>query len=278
MLVPRRETGTDWKTHTHTHTHTHTQRRGHPHLNHPGPRAAPLLHEGGGWVSERHIISFTQKPPIGFYLHHSWQQLEGEHGSYTTRTKHLHLRSTRLKNKVMLKWNSRQNATFFLWLHKCSCKSIITTKKALLRFTIFSFSGQTHFQWECYGHFNASSKISSFTVRRLNTTWNFARSITRVFTHEHKEGFEQLTLCYKNSLFSKLCVHKQCSQCWCSCVETLVMLPEKFHVVSRLLTVLKLEILASKCCVFFWSLCHQMPPGDLFLRLVVFWTENWAAF
>lgn len=42
MLVPRRETGTDWKTHTHTH------RRGHPHVNHPGPRAAALLHEGGG--------------------------------------------------------------------------------------------------------------------------------------------------------------------------------------------------------------------------------------
>ena len=47
----------------------------------------------------------------------------------------------------------------------------------------------------------------------------------------------------KNSLFSKLCVHKQCSQCSCSCVETLVMLPAKFHVVSSLLTVLKIEIL-----------------------------------
>ena len=37
-------------------------------------------------------------------------------------------------------------------------------------------------------------------------------------------------------LFSKLCVHKQCSQCSCSCVETLVILQAKFHVVSSLLT------------------------------------------
>ena len=47
----------------------------------------------------------------------------------------------------------------------------------------------------------------------------------------------------KNLLFSKLCVHKQCSRCWCSCVETLVMLRAKFHVVSSLLSVQKIEIL-----------------------------------
>ena len=40
----------------------------------------------------------------------------------------------------------------------------------------------------------------------------------------------------KNLLFSKLCVHKQCSQCLCSCVETLVMLRAKFHVVLSLLS------------------------------------------
>ena len=61
-----------------------------------------------------------------------------------------------------------------IWV-KPTRQSIITTKEPLLRFTIFSFSGQTHFQWECYRHFYAS-----------NTTWNFARSITRVSTHEHE--------------------------------------------------------------------------------------------
>ena len=67
------------------------------------------------------------------------------------------------------------------------CKSIITTKEALLRFTVFSFLGQTRFQWECYGHFHVSIKISIFkTVRRLETTWNFAGSITRVSTREHQ--------------------------------------------------------------------------------------------
>ena len=43
--------------------------------------------------------------------------------------------------------------------------------------------------------------------------------------------------------FCKLCVHKQCSQCSCSCVETLVILWAKFHVVSSLLGVLNTAIL-----------------------------------
>ena len=34
-----------------------------------------------------------------------------------------------------------------------------------------------------------------------------------------------------------------CSKCSCSCVETLVMLRAKFHVVSSLLNVLKIELL-----------------------------------
>ena len=42
------------------------------------------------------------------------------------------------------------------------------TKKALLRFAVFSFLGQTHFQWKCYGHFYDSIKIAIFkTLRRL---------------------------------------------------------------------------------------------------------------
>ena len=72
------------------------------------------------------------------------------------------------------------NLGFFsecIW-DKCSCKSIIMTKEILLRFSVFSFSAETHFQWECMGHFYASVKIAIFkTLRRLNTTWNFARSI-----------------------------------------------------------------------------------------------------
>ena len=54
---------------------------------------------------------------------------------------------------------------------KPSCKSIITTKEALLRFTIFLFLVQTLFQWECYRCFYVSIKISVFkTVRSLDTT------------------------------------------------------------------------------------------------------------
>ena len=71
------------------------------------------------------------------------------------------------------------NLCFFcecIWV-KPSCKSIISTKEMLLRFTIFSFSG--HFHWSAWG---ALFK----TPRRLNTTWNFACSITRVSTHEHE--------------------------------------------------------------------------------------------
>ena len=41
------------------------------------------------------------------------------------------------------------------------------------------------------------------------------------------------------------CVHKQYSQCSCSCIETLVILQAKFHVVSSLLSVLKM--LAYEC-------------------------------
>ena len=70
---------------------------------------------------------------------------------------------------------------------KRSYKSIMPMKEAILRFTVFLFSGQTHFQWERYGHFYYSIKICIFkTLRSLDTTWNFAGSITRVSTHEHQ--------------------------------------------------------------------------------------------
>ena len=51
----------------------------------------------------------------------------------------------------------------------------------------------------------------------------------------------------KNFLYSKLCAHKQCSQCSCSCVEILVILQAKFHVVLSLLTVLRILMLSLIC-------------------------------
>ena len=71
----------------------------------------------------------------------------------------------------------------------CECiwvKSIITTKESLLRFTVVLFLGKLIFNG-VQGHFSASIKITIFkTLRRLDTTWNFARSITRVSTNEHE--------------------------------------------------------------------------------------------
>ena len=52
---------------------------------------------------------------------------------------------------------------------------------------------------------------------------------------------------FKNLLFSKLYVQKQCSQCSCSCVETLVRIRAKFHVVPSLFSVLSILMLASEC-------------------------------
>ena len=56
-------------------------------------------------------------------------------------------------------------------------------------------------------------------------------------------GIQLLTWVVKKLSFSKLCVYKQCSQCSCSCLETLVILWAKFHVVSSLPSVLKIAIL-----------------------------------
>ena len=99
-----------------------------------------------------------------------------------------------------------------IWV-KPSSKSIITTKEALLRFTMVSFSGK-HIFSGVQGHFYTSIKIALFkTLRRLDTTWNFARSITRVSTHEHKHWehclctqsllkrvFGQLTFCHDSGV------------------------------------------------------------------------------
>ena len=58
-----------------------------------------------------------------------------------------------------------------------------------------------------------------------------------------KEALIRFAVLFKNSPFSKLCVHKQCFQCSCSRVETLVILRAKCHVVLSLLSVLKIVIL-----------------------------------
>ena len=62
----------------------------------------------------------------------------------------------------------------------------------------------------------------------------------------------------KPSFFSKLCVCKQCSQCSCSCVETPVIPRVKFHVVSSLLSVLKIAI---------WMLAYERPSTPLKISL-----------
>ena len=87
-----------------------------------------------------------------------------------------------------MKLSPKSNQGFicvWIWV-KPLCKSIITTKEALLRFTVVSFSGKLIFNG-VRGHFYASIKITIFkTLRSLDTTWNFACSITRVSTHEHE--------------------------------------------------------------------------------------------
>ena len=103
---------------------------------------------------------------------------------------------------IKVKLLPKCNLGFFcecVWV-KSLCESVIMTKEALLRLTIFS-----HFQWECMGHFYASIEITILkTVWSLNTTWNFTCSITRVSTHEHEHWehcmvFEQLMLAVASS-------------------------------------------------------------------------------
>ena len=92
---------------------------------------------------------------------------------------HIHPHAEVSSSEVKL--SPKCNLGFFcelLWV-KPSCKSIITRKEALLRLTVFSFLAQAHFQWDCMGHFFYTSiKIAIFeTLRRLDTTWNFAHSV-----------------------------------------------------------------------------------------------------
>lgn len=83
MLVPRRETGTDWK-----------HKPGHPDQSHPrGRRAASLFHDrGGGWTLELHTI---RSQHICILIHRSWWQKAFSHrtGTKSKQTQRLsHLR------------------------------------------------------------------------------------------------------------------------------------------------------------------------------------------
>ena len=119
----------------------------------------------------------------------SWSFLDGNCGqttNYISPTQDTHTHKSIEYIKVKLK--PKSNLGFIcecIWV-KPLCKSTITTKETLLRFTVVSFSGKLIFIG-VQGHFYASIKIAIFkALRRPDTTWNFARSITRVSTHEHK--------------------------------------------------------------------------------------------
>ena len=88
----------------------------------------------------------------------------------------------------------------WIWV-KPLCKSIIAMKEALLRFTIVLFSGKLIFNG-VRGHWYNSIKIAILkTLRGLDTAWNFARSITRVSTHEHEHWEHCLCRVYQKEGF-----------------------------------------------------------------------------
>ena len=83
------------------------------------------------------------------------------------------------------------------------CKSIITMKEALLRFTMFAFSGTLILNGSARGIDTMASKSLFLTQRRLDTTWNFACSITRVSSHEHAMEMQQLKWVVQKPYFSQ---------------------------------------------------------------------------
>ena len=89
--------------------------------------------------------------------------------------------------------------------------------------------------------FHQTWKNISFRVVFLSTWSNF--NIHFLFSSSlvstSSGSLIRIEKLFKKLLFSKLCVHKQCSKCSCSCVETLVILRAKFYFVSSFLSVLK---------------------------------------
>ena len=132
--------------------------------------------------------------------------------------------------------NSRQKGTKTLFVIevKLLCKSIITTKEALLRFTVVSFLGKLIFNG-VQGHFYTGIKTAIFKTLTQKVS---IPECDLAGTLEERSTFTLLPVRWlsKNFLFSKLCVHKPCSQCSCSCVETLVIRQAKFHIVSSILS------------------------------------------
>ena len=98
------------------------------------------------------------------------------------------LSSTKFFSLPISRLSPKSNRGFicdWLWI-KPSCKSTITMKEALLRFTVVLFSGKQIFNG-VKGHVYASIKISIFKpLRSLDTTWNSAHCITRASTHENE--------------------------------------------------------------------------------------------
>ena len=128
-------------------------------------------------------LAFPPIPPKSFNLSRcsdcTWFSdiLRGWH----EKKSHYFIRNQPLKVKLLPK----SNLGFIcesIWVKTlCNC-----AKAALLRFTVVLFSGKLIFNG-VLGHSYASIKITIFkTPRGLDTTWNFARSITRVSTHEHE--------------------------------------------------------------------------------------------
>ena len=92
--------------------------------------------------------------------------------------------------------------------------------------SIMWFSGKLIFNG-VQGHFYGSIKISVFkTLRRLNTTWIFACSITRVSTHEHEHWEHCLCTQFTNKkVFGQLMLAVALLTCRHHCRQK-VLIPE----------------------------------------------------
>ena len=162
----------------------------------------------------------------------------------------------RLKVKLSPKCNL---GSFCEWIWvKCLFKSIITRKETLLRFTIFLLLGQNHFQWS----------VIFKTLRRLDTTWNFARSITRVPTHEHEHWEHCLSTqsLLKNKVFEQLAVLiSECNSTWRTVkVELYCLPPTTIHVRSHVTFLVILFFTNDKTmnypCIYMELSCRSIPP------------------
>ena len=140
-----------------------------------------LLYSGVGWIWNLLILATLGK---GLFLNIWYYQCTGREGGGF---------------KVKLSPKCNLGSFCECTRVKCSFKSIITMKVPLLRLTVFLFSGRNHFHWSA----RSISKIAIFkTLRKLDTTWNFARVSTHGHWHENivcvhivkNKVFEQLML------------------------------------------------------------------------------------